>query len=130
MCPQTKQNALPGRAPPERASEFVLRLQLCLRWARDYAYPGSMFEPPQEDLRSRKGDCPPFPSSGLKVLMLYLLSRVVSLLNLDSDSRIEFLYLQIPSVLGRLPPIHFLGDGQALRKPQIHPVPAGKTALR
>ena len=34
-------NAFPGRAPPEKASECLVRRRLCLRWARYcFAYPG------------------------------------------------------------------------------------------
>ena len=37
-----KQKRPPGHAPPERASEFVLRQRLCRRWAKTYVYPGSI----------------------------------------------------------------------------------------
>ena len=40
------QNALPGRAPPKRASEWVLRHQLCLKWARGSGRPGSILPVP------------------------------------------------------------------------------------
>ncbi len=41
-----KQYALPGRAPPERASCDVLRRRFCRRWTLCYAYPGSIRTPP------------------------------------------------------------------------------------
>ncbi len=35
----------PGRAPPEKAFKCVVRQRLCRRWARNYAYPGSIRTP-------------------------------------------------------------------------------------
>lgn len=43
-----KQNASAGRAPPGKASELVVGRRLCLRWAKRYAYPGSMHPSPVE----------------------------------------------------------------------------------
>ncbi len=45
-----KHNALPGHAPPEKASECSVRRRLCRWWAKDYRYPGSIPEPPAEGL--------------------------------------------------------------------------------
>ncbi len=39
------ENAFPGRAPPQKASESVLRRRLYRKWARTYACPGSNFAP-------------------------------------------------------------------------------------
>ena len=44
--PRENKNALPGRASPEKASDRVVRRRLCLRWARSYAYPGSILATP------------------------------------------------------------------------------------
>ncbi len=52
---QKNKNALPGQAPPEKASECVLRRQLCQRWARSYAYPGSIPSPPAEGSNIAQG---------------------------------------------------------------------------
>jgi len=41
-CLPKKQNALAGGASAERASGCLIRRRLCRRWARGYAYPGSM----------------------------------------------------------------------------------------
>jgi len=40
----------PGHAPPEKAFECLVRLRLCLRWAKNYAYPGSIPHSPPEGL--------------------------------------------------------------------------------
>ncbi len=37
-----------GRAPPLKASDSLVRHRLCRMWARSYAYPGSISEPPAE----------------------------------------------------------------------------------
>ncbi len=50
-----KQDALPGRAPPEKASECLVRLDWCRKWAEDYAYPGSMGASPEGALSIHKG---------------------------------------------------------------------------
>ena len=42
-APRTNKNAPPGRAPPEKASDFVLRRRLCRKWAKAHdADPDSM----------------------------------------------------------------------------------------
>ncbi len=41
----TNENALAGRAPPEKASGCLVRRRLCRWWAMDYAYPGFMLPP-------------------------------------------------------------------------------------
>ncbi len=40
-------NAFPGHAPPEKASERVVRRRFCRWWAMDYAYPGSISATPE-----------------------------------------------------------------------------------
>ncbi len=37
-----RKNAFADRAPPEKASNGVVRRRLCQRWAMAYAYPGSI----------------------------------------------------------------------------------------
>ncbi len=43
----SKQNALPSRTMPEKASECLVRRRLCQRWAMCYAYPGSIPTSPE-----------------------------------------------------------------------------------
>ncbi len=42
------ENAFPGRAPPEKASECLVRRRLCQRWIQDYGHPGFTLTPPRE----------------------------------------------------------------------------------
>jgi len=41
-APFQKAKRLPGGAPPEKASEWLVHLRLCRKWAMRYAYPGSI----------------------------------------------------------------------------------------
>ena len=41
-APSQKQIAPAGRAPPEKASECLVRRRLCRRWAESYPYPASI----------------------------------------------------------------------------------------
>jgi len=49
------QDALRGRAPPEKASDYPARRRLCRRWAKGYSYPGSMAESPEWGLSMPDG---------------------------------------------------------------------------
>ncbi len=81
-----KTKRLPGRAPPGRASECLVRLRLCRRWARNcYAYPGSNSGPPAEALTiaQGRGRCqeflqPPSSPRGRKPLRRFQLQTVCS----------------------------------------------------
>ncbi len=46
----SKQNALPSRTMPEKASEWLVRRRLCRKWARGYRYPDSIPHSPPEGL--------------------------------------------------------------------------------
>ena len=52
--PDQKQKRLPGRAPPERASECLVRRRLCRKWARGIVVvnPRSI-HPPRRELPVR-----------------------------------------------------------------------------
>ncbi len=51
----SKQNALAGRPVPGKASECLVRRRLCRRWARSYAYPGSIPASPEGALSIPQG---------------------------------------------------------------------------
>ncbi len=42
------ENAFPGRAPHEKASGYLVRRRLYLRWIQDYGHPGFIVTPPRE----------------------------------------------------------------------------------
>jgi hypothetical protein len=48
-------NTLPDHAPPEKASECVVRQRLCREWSMSFAYPGSIGASPEGGLISLTG---------------------------------------------------------------------------